>query len=428
MVDPINYSFGAGGVSPLEMALGGFNEGRAARRQEVDDERASADFARKEVLQGREDILFGQSQDDRTLALRRNEILFGQQQADRRRAMAEVDRQRSEAIAMRNDMAALAGMDDPDSEDYASFLLKYPSMKDAITESWDMLDKENKQASLLEAGRVYSAFRVGNNDMALGMLTDKAEALRNSGREEDAAEVDVLIEAAKISPTAARDMAAIMFQSMGGKIPDAPKTSTEMAQELADLRKTQADIAKTNADVKAAELKFDQSERSGGASQKEVFEFEDKLRKQYVARTGDLPKSRTQYQKLLDSANVPNAETGAGDVALVFSFMKMLDPGSVVRESEFALAKDTAGLLQRLQNALVKAEKGEFMSPTQRNEMVALAGKYMDAALEEEARVRGDLMGPVNAYGLSPENVFGTIAAPTPSIDDDFNAVFGEGN
>jgi len=428
MVSPIDYSFGGGGVNPLEMALGGFNAARDVRREDVLDERATADFARKEVLQGREDTLFGQSQEDRALALQRGEILFGQQQADRQRGLAEVERQRAEAISMRDDLAALADMENPDAEDYADFLLTHPSMKDTITESWDMLDERNKDNALLNVGRVYSALRMGNTEMANGIVTDRAAALRNSGREDEAAEMEVLTEAMQISPAAARDMAGIMFQAMGGKVPDAPKTSVEMAQELANLRKTQADIKKTDADVKAAKLKFDQSEKSGGASQKEVFEFEDKLRKQYVARTGDLPKSRTQYQKLLDSANVPNAETGAGDVALVFSFMKMLDPGSVVRESEFALAKDTAGLLQRLKNTMVKAEKGEFMSPTQRREMVALAGKYMEAALAEEARVRGDLMGPVNSYGLSAENVFGTIANETPTLDEDFKAVFGGGN
>jgi hypothetical protein len=115
----------------------------------------------------------------------------------------------------------------------------------------------------------------------------------------------------------------------------------------------------------------------------------------------------------LASANIPNPETGAGDVALVFSFMKMLDPGSVVRESEFALAQNTGGLLTRLQNTLTKAERGEFMTPTQRKEMVALAKQFMDAAQAQADRVQADLMIPVENYNLTPENVFGTAGQPT---------------
>jgi hypothetical protein len=107
-------------------------------------------------------------------------------------------------------------------------------------------------------------------------------------------------------------------------------------------------------------------------------------------------------------------KTGAGDVALVFGFMRMLDPDSVVRETEFATAQDTAGLVNKLKALGTKVENGQFLSQQQRGEFAALAKKYMDAALNHEKRVREDLSITVKNYGLNPANVFGVGSPNTP--------------
>ena len=66
-------------------------------------------------------------------------------------------------------------------------------------------------------------------------------------------------------------------------------------------------------------------------------------------------------------------ESAPGDVALAFAFMKMLDPNSVVRESEFAQVGASMGLLQRAQQALTKAQKGERFAPELRQELFRIS-------------------------------------------------------
>jgi hypothetical protein len=66
--------------------------------------------------------------------------------------------------------------------------------------------------------------------------------------------------------------------------------------------------------------------------------------------------------------------TPQDDTALTFAFMKMLDPGSVVRESEFALVAKGAGLSDRAAMALNQAIRGKGLTPQIRADIVAAAG------------------------------------------------------
>ena len=119
------------------------------------------------------------------------------------------------------------------------------------------------------------------------------------------------------------------------------------------------------------------------------------------------------------------ANTGAGDLALITTFMKMLDPGSVVRESEFAKAQDTAGLIGKLTATATKVQSGQILTPAQRKEFVALAGKYMQASTDHEKRVREGLDLMVKNYSLNPENVFGLKARDKPQAGTATTAAAG---
>lgn len=51
-----------------------------------------------------------------------------------------------------------------------------------------------------------------------------------------------------------------------------------------------------------------------------------------------------------------SSESGLGDTAAVYQFMKGLDPSSVVRETEFAMAASTAGLADKAKNYFTKLQ------------------------------------------------------------------------
>lgn len=127
----------------------------------------------------------------------------------------------------------------------------------------------------------------------------------------------------------------------------------------------------------------------------------------YQKRVGNYQDALISYDKMQASAT---AETGQGDLALIFQFMRMLDPGSVVRESEYAAAQDTGTLYQELKNMYDGWTAGDKLQPEQRARFTDLAKKYMDAATREEERARKDITPAVTKYGLDPNIVFGERA------------------
>jgi len=63
------------------------------------------------------------------------------------------------------------------------------------------------------------------------------------------------------------------------------------------------------------------------------------------------------------------------DMALVFAFMKTLDPGSTVREGEYASARNTTGVPGYVINAYNQALDGKFLNDAQRKSFVETARK-----------------------------------------------------
>jgi hypothetical protein len=207
------------------------------------------------------------------------------------------------------------------------------------------------------------------------------------------------------------------------------KVKEKYAEEitLADLKKKAADLGLTNAQTgsalaqtrklglesQKAALELEALKATGGVDPEKKFTQEEKIRKEFQGRTKVYGELQGTYNNIKSSAD---AKTGPGDIALITGFMKMLDPGSVVRETEFATARDTAGLYDRLLNTSQKLQSGQLftLDSKQRQEYVNLAKQYLDSAQKKAEQEKKDLSIVVKNYKLNPENVFGAEQAPTP--------------
>ena len=92
--------------------------------------------------------------------------------------------------------------------------------------------------------------------------------------------------------------------------------------------------------------------------------------------------------------------TPIGDVAGATKIMKLLDPGSVVRESELGIAMAAAGRLDRLQNYFNNMMSGQILTPTQRQDFERLATELYAAAADGFNKKRGEYAGLGEAYGF----------------------------
>ena len=172
------------------------------------------------------------------------------------------------------------------------------------------------------------------------------------------------------------------------------------AKALADYRASQLDISRQELDVrrKAAE-----AAASAAAGKAVGFENETKLRKEYDKSSEDFKEAKLGFEKVQNAASAE--PSGANDLAIIFGYMKVLDPGSVVREGEFANAENTAGVPDRIRNIYNKLREGQRLSDPQRANFIASArtqfAPYIEAQAANETRYRG----LSDAYGFKSDNV-----------------------
>jgi len=182
-----------------------------------------------------------------------------------------------------------------------------------------------------------------------------------------------------------------------GKEAEREREAAEAERDaLAAYREAQLDISRQELDVKRAAAEATAGKAVG-------FENETKLRKEYDKSSEDFKEAKLGFEKVQNAASAE--PSGANDLAIIFGYMKVLDPGSVVREGEFANAENTAGVPDRIRNIYNKLREGQRLSDPQRANFIASArtqfAPYIDAQAANENRYRG----LSDAYGFKPDNV-----------------------
>jgi hypothetical protein len=141
---------------------------------------------------------------------------------------------------------------------------------------------------------------------------------------------------------------------------------------------------------------------TGGLTPQQVAKDGVALRKEF----NQLPDVK-DFNNVATSFNVINrlsnqTPSAAGDLSLIFAYMKMLDPGSVVREGEFANAQNTAGIPDQVRNAYNKALNGQRLNPGQRVEFTNQAGNIYQSYRQRYDEVVSQYQGYAQETGLDP--------------------------
>ena len=85
--------------------------------------------------------------------------------------------------------------------------------------------------------------------------------------------------------------------------------------------------------------------------------------------------------------------------------MKMLDPGSTVREGEFATAANSGGIPAAVINAYNKARDGKMLTPKQRGNFTRQARSQYNKATSTHKKRLDDYEKLGNRYGLERADV-----------------------
>ena len=127
-----------------------------------------------------------------------------------------------------------------------------------------------------------------------------------------------------------------------------------------------------------------------------------------------------EYQGMQTAFNQVNTALAQGspigDLAGATKMMKLMDEGSVVRETELALAMAAAGRMDRLKNYLSNAMTGQKLTPTQREDFKALSSELYAAAGQAYNKKRDEFQAFGESYKF--KNLGTALGAPAtiPSI------------
>jgi len=150
----------------------------------------------------------------------------------------------------------------------------------------------------------------------------------------------------------------------------------------------------------------------------DMIKFEGGLRKEFddSIEAKAFPKVQAAYDQISFAAKNPSA---ANDLALATKFMKLLDPESVVRESELAMAMEASGSWDRLVNYHNRLLKGEKLTPSQRVDFMKSAEGLYEAAKNRYNQKAESYRSLAKDYKMNPDRIVRPVRnSGTPSVDD----------
>lgn len=127
-----------------------------------------------------------------------------------------------------------------------------------------------------------------------------------------------------------------------------------------------------------------------------------KLSDDFEQRSKEFFTQRDAFNRIQSSASDPSA---AGDLALIFNYMKVLDPNSTVREGEFATAQNSGSAWEILGAKYNKVASGERLTQTQRDDFVNRATKLFNGAKKQQDVTIKDFSDRAGKYGVPADLV-----------------------
>ena len=378
-------------------------------------------------------------------------------QAEQRQAIAQKTQQEQLAKQQQTEQfnqarTAFFNNPNPTIRDASTFLSFLSKDQQAAFEPYvkQISEAENK-ASLNFGLQVMSALE-RKPDYAAELLEQRAEAEQNP---QNAQFYRQLAQRTRENPSDAMKVGTLLLAPIPGakeavdNIAKAQETKQKAEEAPIQLRKLTAEVITKEAEAKYAPEKFgleigltqaqieqakaarraqDAAAKASGASaaraQAEADqissgiipadkrpEAETKFRKEYSDQTKGYQEVKSAYSRILASE-----DSAVGDLSLIFGYMKMLDPGSVVREGEFATAQNAAGVDDRVRNLYNRVMSGERLSESQRKSFKGQANKLYSTAQQQEGQVRKGIERIAKGYGLNTSNIFYTAEEIPPTV------------
>lgn len=308
-------------------------------------------------------------------------------------------------------------------------------MADSMRTAFEARTKEEQRQRLLTGGQVFSALRSGDRETANTILRQQADAARNAGDEAGAKAFENAAEMAAIAPDQAELFVGTQLAVLpGGKefLENVGKQSQQRREEALfkpELAKKEAeaeieaikrdffsegerariDLLKAQAGAQRAAAYKSSREASqvGKLTTEKRFEFEEKLRERYEKNSKDFREISNAFTSIKGTGGVDASPVNR--VAKVFAFVKMIDPGSVVREGDFEALRNTRGFALSpdwFKQEVDRVSTGAPIKDETVRQINAAATDLYKSSRARDTATREEIDSVAKEYGLDRRNLF----------------------
>lgn len=320
-------------------------------------------------------------------------------------------------------------------------------LADNMRTAFDARTKEQQRQDLLFGGQIFSALRSGDRATAHAMMKKRADALRSAGDEAQATAFENAAEMAQNAPDQAEMFVGTQLSVLpGGKeflenvtkqselqrneALFKPKLAEEQAKAeiegikrdfFAEGERARIDLLKAQAGAQRASAYKSSREASGSLTPEKKFEFEEKLRSRYEGNSKEFRQISDAYSGIKSTGGIEASPIAR--VAKIFSFVKMIDPGSVVRDNDFEALRNTRGFALSpdwFKQEVDRVATGAPIKDDTVRQINAAAAERYKAARARDTAARGEIDAIAKEYGLDTRNLF---ISPQEKTDEEERAV-----
>ena len=183
----------------------------------------------------------------------------------------------------------------------------------------------------------------------------------------------------------------------------------KLAQEKGDReaeRQLRMDIAQLKSQADKEKRETPKPEKMLGGVPAELAKVEMDLAKQFRADKTVLAHQLMQNE-LRQLEGLVAQGSSYSDQALITKFNKILDPGSVVRETEYANTERGGGFIKSIENYASKVAGGGRLQLSQRQEMIDAARALAEGVAQNYRKKRKEYSDQGALYGARPEAIIG---------------------
>jgi NACalpha-BTF3-like transcription factor len=230
--------------------------------------------------------------------------------------------------------------------------------------------------------RLLKGLQIASTGYGIAVNMDRAEALRAQTAQTQAQT------AALPSPEEAQTMRGAELETEQAQIRNLENQISQRTRKTdQDLVESQARISKLQTEARSPEA-------------------QTKLRKEWKSDpiTKATQTGKVAIDKVLSAGEGdPNA---IKDHSLVFNYMRMVDPGSTVREGEFTTVQEAGGVVDRFTVGLFnRTLQGEMLTPTQREQLIETSQALWQKQVDAQNQINSEYSRLAGQAGLDPSQV-----------------------